>query len=129
GNVHEDVAGSLEQIAGMHAQREDFTAARKALQEVLAIRTKLHGEEHWEVIDARLAVADVDLVAKLTPEQRRGVKEANQLKQKQDTLSQKGKYRQAIPLAREVHEVRRKLLGPEPPATATSLNNLGFLLW
>src|SRR5437867_3327547 len=35
GNFHEDVAGSLEQLAEMHEQREDFAAARKARQEVL----------------------------------------------------------------------------------------------
>src|SRR5438552_5096886 len=105
GNGHEDVAGSLEQLAEMHEQREDFAAARKARQEVLAIRTKLHGEKHWRVTDARLALTHVDLLAKLTPEQRQEVNEAKQLSQKVVALKEQGKYREAIPLAQKVLEV------------------------
>src|SRR5438552_7614587 len=82
GNFHEEVAGSLEQIAEMQEQREDFAGAPKARQEVLAIRAKLHGDKHWRVTDARLALTHVDLLAKLKPEQRRQLNEANQLNRK-----------------------------------------------
>jgi len=49
GNIHPDVAGSLQFLAEMHAGREDFPAARQARQEVLAIQTKLLGRRHWQV--------------------------------------------------------------------------------
>src|SRR5947209_8678694 len=49
GNFHEDVAGSLEFLAGMQDALHDFPVARKARQEVLAIKTKLLGAQHWQV--------------------------------------------------------------------------------
>src|SRR5262245_43505813 len=47
GAVHEDVAGSLELLAELHTEQGDFAAARKALLDVLAIRTKLSGPDNW----------------------------------------------------------------------------------
>src|SRR2546429_4847595 len=55
GNVHEQVAGALQYVAELHEAREEFGAARKARQEVLAIKTKLHGTDHWQTTDARRA--------------------------------------------------------------------------
>jgi tetratricopeptide (TPR) repeat protein len=40
-----------------------------------------------------------------------------------------GDYSKAEPLLREALEVRRKVLGPEHPDTAQSLNNLAALYW
>ena len=52
GAEHPEVAASLAWLAGVYAEREDFAAAREARREVLALRVKLHGEEHWQVTDA-----------------------------------------------------------------------------
>jgi Tetratricopeptide repeat len=38
-----------------------------------------------------------------------------------------GRYGEAIPLATRALAIREKVLGPEHPNTATSLNNLGVL--
>ena len=67
GAEHQEVAASLEWLAEVYVEREDFAAARKARQEVLALRVKLHGEKHWQVTDARLALADVERLAALSP--------------------------------------------------------------
>ncbi|MEW6264879.1 MAG: tetratricopeptide repeat protein [Thermodesulfobacteriota bacterium] len=42
-------------------------------------------------------------------------------------LYQQGRYAEAVPLAKEALAIREKLLGPEHPDTATSVNNLGLL--
>src|SRR6266571_2593187 len=48
--------------------------------------------------------------------------------QKQATdLYQKGKYEQAIPIAKNLLEIRERTLGPEHTNTANSLNNLAEL--
>src|SRR5207237_1330043 len=60
GNEHEDLAKSLGHLANVHELREDFLAARKAREEVLALRTRLHGEKDWQVTDARLALSNLD---------------------------------------------------------------------
>ena len=46
GAEHPEVAVSLEWLAKVYIEREDFAAARKARQEVLALRGKLHGRNH-----------------------------------------------------------------------------------
>ena len=67
GAEHPEVAVSLEWLAQVYIEREDFAAARKARQEVLALRGKLHGMKPWQVTDARLALADVERLAALSP--------------------------------------------------------------
>ena len=62
------MAVSLEWLAKVYIEREDFAAARKARQEVLALRGKLHGMKPWQVTDARLALADVERLAALSPD-------------------------------------------------------------
>src|ERR1700730_4709841 len=59
GNDNEDTATILDTLAAMDVEREDFEAARKIRQEVVAIKAKLLGGGHWEVTDARLALANV----------------------------------------------------------------------
>src|SRR5262249_16484064 len=55
GKAHPDLVDTLEMLAGVYAEREDFAAARKARQEVLAIQTQLHGVRDWRVTNARRA--------------------------------------------------------------------------
>jgi tetratricopeptide (TPR) repeat protein len=53
------LADSLEWLAGLRAECEDFATARKALEEALAIRTKAR----LVTIDTQLALAEVERLA------------------------------------------------------------------
>ena len=57
GEAHADVARSLELLAELHEERDNWTAALAARREVLALRTKALGEGHWRAIDARWALS------------------------------------------------------------------------
>jgi CHAT domain-containing protein/tetratricopeptide (TPR) repeat protein len=127
GDVHEDVAGSLEFLAELHGLKEDFPTARKLRQEVLAIKTKLLGEQRWQVIDARLALEDTDRLARMVPADRHRLDEAGQLDRQAVQLYQQGKTHQAIPLAQKAVEIRKQTLGERNRAYATSLNNLALM--
>ena len=127
GAEHPEVAVSLEWLAKVYIERADFAAARKARQEVLALRGKLHGMKPWQVTDARLALADVERLAALSPDQRRRLAEANQLNQRIVELSAQGKYREALELAQKALTIRQQLLGEGHPDYAQSLNNLAAL--
>jgi CHAT domain-containing protein/tetratricopeptide (TPR) repeat protein len=127
GNVHADVVGSLQMLAELHVAREDFAAARKARQEVLAILTKLLSEGHWQVTDARLALADAERLARLAPADRRRLAEATQLNDRMVQLYQQGKIHEALPLAQKILTIRKDVLGERHPIYATSLNNLALL--
>jgi len=127
GNVHSEIVGSVQWLARLHAEREDFAAAHQACQEVLELETKLHGVGDWRVTDARLAVAEVDRLAGLAPEPRRLLAEADRLNQRVVGLIGQGKSEAALEPARRALEIRKQVLGERHPDYATSLNNLAVL--
>jgi CHAT domain-containing protein/tetratricopeptide (TPR) repeat protein len=128
GNVHEEVANALEQLADLHLEREAFDRARTARQERLEIRKKLSGEKHYTVTDARLDLADVDFLARLSREERGRVREARALNERMPELYRQGKFGEALPLARKSVALCRQVLGDSHPDTAEALNNLGSVL-
>jgi CHAT domain-containing protein/tetratricopeptide (TPR) repeat protein len=127
GDVHHQVAESLQLLARMHTARDDFPAARRACQEILAIQTKLLGARHWKVTDARIALEDVERLARLAPADRRRLAEAGQLNRQVRQLYQQGKSREALPPALKVAQIRKEVLGERHPAYARSLQNLAEL--
>jgi tetratricopeptide (TPR) repeat protein/CHAT domain-containing protein len=128
GKVQEDVAGSLEQLSEMYLECEQFAKARAARQEVLAIRVQFHGEAHYSVTNARLSLADVNLWERLGAEDRACLRETTALMEQVFELAGQGKWREALPLARKVLAIRKKVLGDNHRDTAKALYNLGVLL-
>ncbi|MFM7071767.1 MAG: tetratricopeptide repeat protein, partial [Planctomycetota bacterium] len=61
--------------------------------------------------------------ATLTKQQQR-LEQADKLNSQFGELYEKGKYREAIPLAEQALKIRKEVLGEEHPDTANSLNNL-----
>jgi tetratricopeptide (TPR) repeat protein/CHAT domain-containing protein len=124
GDAHEVAAKSLAQLARFHLFLEDFPAARKVHQDVLALRTRAHGADGWRVRDARLALEHVDRLAELDADGRRNLREADQLHRQLFKLLEQGQARQALPLAQHVLDLRQPLLGKTNALYATSLQNL-----
>ena len=129
GDVHADVAFSLEMLARMHEQREAWDAAHKACEEALAVRTKLHGEKNWRVTEARFALESINKLASLTDEQRRKLREARELDAQEGRFYRQGKYSEAVAIREKTHQIRSLLLGEKHPDYALSLNNLAYIYW
>ncbi|HEV3257270.1 MAG TPA: tetratricopeptide repeat protein [Gemmataceae bacterium] len=127
GMAHEEVASSLDYLAGLQAERDDFVAAIEASRGALDIRRALYGEGHWRVTDARLALDDAARLAALTGAQRQQLADADRLNEQQISLYQQGKPAEAINSARRAVEIRGKVLGEKHPDFAVSVNNLAFL--
>src|SRR5262249_19060981 len=127
GEVHEQVAQSLDLLADFSAFVEDFATARKARGEIVALRTKVYGADDWRVRDARLDLEHVHLLAGLDAPSRRQLRQAQQQNAQVEQLLRQGQARQALPLAVQALETRRHLLGEKHPQYATSLNNLAGL--
>jgi CHAT domain-containing protein len=127
GNTHPDAIVSLQWLAELHEQREDFPAARKFRREALEALTKLRGEKHWEVTNARLALAHLDRLAKMEPAHRKKLTEATRLLSEASSLNDQNKRKEALPLVERVAAARREILGEEHPETLAALNFLGEL--
>src|SRR5712692_5304313 len=55
------------------------------------------------------------------------IQEARELSKRVAQLYSQGRYDEAIPLAARALAIAEKVLGPEHPSTATSLNNLALM--
>jgi hypothetical protein len=127
GKTHADVADSLELLAKLHQEREEFAAARTVRQEVLAIRQQLHGDGHWQVTAARRALAEGERLARLDPAERRRLWQAERLNAQVVALFEQGKFREAVAGAQQALAIRKQALGEQHPDYAKSLNNLAGL--
>jgi tetratricopeptide (TPR) repeat protein len=125
---HSDLIVSLDWLAELYLERADFAAAKSARQEELEILQKLHGQTHWKVTDARLALQDVERRAGMTGDQRQKLAEVAHLNDEVVALYRAGKYGEAVKTARRALALRQEVLGERHPHYATSLNNLAYLL-
>jgi CHAT domain-containing protein/tetratricopeptide (TPR) repeat protein len=128
GETSENAIGSLKLLAQIYLDREDWVAAKRDRTQVLALRTKALGKEHWKVTDARLALEDVETFAKLSPDQRGRLPEAEKANHEMAAMYREGKYRDATRLARRCVDIYRGVLGESHREYATSLSNLAVML-
>jgi eukaryotic-like serine/threonine-protein kinase len=96
------VATDLHNLSVTLWRRGEYGEALPLAEEALALRRRLHGEEHTDVASTLLVLASI--------------------------LSASGEYDRAEQIYRECLAMRRKLLGDGHPHVAITLNNLGLLL-
>jgi tetratricopeptide (TPR) repeat protein len=97
--------------------------AAKAASELLALRTKVQGSDHWQVTDARIRLADLERSS--TPDQVAQLQKALKLNAAAVVSMNRGKYAQAESPLVEAIEIVRKTIGEAHPIYATMINNLG----
>jgi CHAT domain-containing protein/Tfp pilus assembly protein PilF len=124
GAEHAEIAGTHGWIAEIHETAEEFAAAEKSRQAALDLLTKLHGVRDWRVTDARLALQHTRLLAGFDNTERKKLGRAAALDQRVSILRSAGKSQEALTLAQEALEIRKKVLGEEHPHYASSLNSL-----
>jgi CHAT domain-containing protein len=121
------VTANLGYLAELCEMREEFPAARKARAELLELATKQYGPADSRVLSAHDNMMHLDRLAKLTPEQRKAVRDAHDLFRQAGDLAARGKYREATPLAARCVQIRKELLGDGDSSYAFSLAVLGEL--
>jgi serine/threonine protein kinase/uncharacterized protein HemY len=97
-----ELAQSLNDLGAARGERAELGPSRAALEEALAMRRRILGEEHPDV-----AISHSELGR---------------------TLSDQGHLAEAEAHFRSALAIRRKVLGPADHETATSLSDLGHLL-
>jgi hypothetical protein len=101
-----------------------FAEAVPLGKEIVDLRTRLQGADHWQTIHSRQQLLDYELLARLTHKQRAQLLEAEILNLSVVQLGKAGKSKEALPLALKALDIRGKLLGKENPRYAQSLYNL-----
>lgn len=105
------------------AVRQD--EAIKIQEEIIALRTRVQGADHWEVINEQLYLKTL---RSLDADGRRQQQIAIQANRDGFQLNAKGRYNEAQPLLQKALEIYRKALGEDHPDTARSYNNLAYNL-
>jgi tetratricopeptide (TPR) repeat protein len=127
-SVSKNLVYVLEKLAGQCLDRDDFATARKARQEILELKVGLYGEQPWEVTNARLELAHVGTLERLSGGERRLLREADQLDEKARQLFLQKKPREALPLAEKATDIRRQSLGEDHWLTIHALNRQAIIL-
>jgi tetratricopeptide (TPR) repeat protein len=127
GDHHVVLADTFRLLARIEEARGRTEAAIRASREVAAIVTRLHREGHWKALDARLALADTQMRARLTAEQRQTLERAEQLNEQAASLFEQGKTAAGLPLAQQALRLTKEILGEKHPRYASSLSNLDRL--
>ncbi|HEX4000501.1 MAG TPA: tetratricopeptide repeat protein [Pirellulales bacterium] len=120
-----DALGSLDELARLHELKDDFVVARKLRQEVLTTKAKHLGKDHWQVVDARLALEQTSLLEKLSSEQRGQLQQAERLMEASEKLYGAGHFPDALESAERALDIRRNILGERHPLCAVSLCMIG----
>jgi hypothetical protein len=117
-------AKDLEKRIADRASADRYAEAITAAEELLALRTKVQGPDHWETANAKWELAALGKVAALSEEKRLGWRKAVEGDAKAAKLDQQIQYAQALPLRRQFLTWCREVLGEDLPATARCYNNL-----
>ena len=116
-----------DKIYGLQAA-DKYAGAIQLGDELVELRTKLQGEDHYETVNAKYYVAGLRKIAALDGVKRRSWPSAMQSVVKARQLESKGRYAEALLLQQATLDIRREVLGEDHPDTAKSYNNLAFNL-
>jgi len=114
----------LEQQIAQLEKEGKFAQAIEPAREVVDIRTRLQGADHWQAADARRTLDDLRQIAASPEEGRKAMAPVGDLVQKADVEHRRAHHAEAERINRALLELRRKWLGEHHPSTATSYNNL-----
>jgi CHAT domain-containing protein/Tfp pilus assembly protein PilF len=114
----------LRLIADCAEALEDWAAAELERDKSLGIAEKEYGKEHWTTINARLARQHLDRLKSLPAGDRESLRQAARDGREEARQFRAGDYAGAEKIALRVRSVRERILGPDDPQTATSVNNL-----
>ena len=115
---HADQLGSLDRLAALTSGMGTSPAPSECDANV-GDRAAGLPENDWRVTDARLALADAEKLASMSPSQRAPVAEATRLDDESSKMYTAGRFAEAVGPARRALVIREAILGPEHRLTAT----------
>jgi CHAT domain-containing protein/tetratricopeptide (TPR) repeat protein len=117
---------ALDLLARLHFMNHDVASRKRVLGELIAVRSKLLGPDHWSLADLRFFVAECDRLAAITEETKRLYSEAAQHVNRADGLASAGKFEGATVLLEQARVFYREFW-EQHPDHATCLHLLGVV--
>lgn len=114
-------------LAAISENATDWPHAESFRQEMLASSTNHFGENHWQTVDARLALEDVRRQRSFTAAELAQLRQANIDLARAVELSNQGKFVEAVPLAQRTLKFRDGVWGSTHHRTAGVRSWLGLL--
>jgi serine/threonine protein kinase/tetratricopeptide (TPR) repeat protein len=105
-----------------------FAEAIVPAQELLAIRSRVQGDDHWETVNARLREDRCARVAKLPPKTQADLAAAIRSAEEGQKLRETARFADAAAAYRQITEVFRRVLGENDPQTGAKLSDRGWTL-
>jgi CHAT domain-containing protein/tetratricopeptide (TPR) repeat protein len=127
GENQDDVLSSLNWLANVYHQCEDYEFPIQLHREILRIAKTLHHEQPWKVTDARLALEYTQKLSELPDVDRKRLMDASRKEGQAIRLFEAGKGREPLAFAEESLLIRTQLLGSEHSHTAASVGFLALL--
>jgi CHAT domain-containing protein len=125
GHDHDEVAVSLEILASIREEQRDFKAARRPRSDALQMVSKLHGGQHWKTKNAQVALANLDLLARLKSGEVDQIFLANRTHNLAADLRKQDHYEAAEKMESKALAIRLKILGEDHRDTAISFDSVG----
>jgi tetratricopeptide (TPR) repeat protein len=107
---------------------EKYAEAAAAAQELLALRQRVQGKDHWQAADEREQVNVLRRLAKGTAQERADFRRGLTAAAEAQALEAKGRHAQAQPLRERSLALFRELFGEEDLYTTLGANNLAMNL-
>jgi CHAT domain-containing protein len=117
-------AATLVQQIEAAEQADEYDESVQLHEELLALRKRLQGADHWQTADETWDLDIVRKVAALPDDQRSGWRKANEGSAQARQLEAKGQYVAAEPYWQGFRRVCEKVIGQKHPYTARSYYNL-----
>ncbi len=121
-------ADELRRRIERYMQDDKFAAAIAAAKELLDLRKKVQGADHWETIDASWQVTTLERVAGRPAGEREQFQGIPTLRRKAQASRANSRLREHQQLREEVLGIFQKCLGDEHPYTATAYDELASAL-
>ncbi len=99
------------------AQAGKMAEALRLAREVESSRQRWQGKGHWETVDARFEVEDVQRLERLSDADQKTVGMSIQRFWQSQRLQVKGKHREGEPHLREALAISKRVVGEEHPFT------------
>ena len=112
-----------EQITKLEAQ-DDYAGAIQAAEELLVLRRRVQGVDHWEVTTSTYVLSRLKIVMKLPEDRRKAWREAREQRPLADSLMLEAAYAKALPLLRSFQTLHEQVLGEDHPDTAATHTNV-----